>query len=81
MYIGCYTEKLGHILGDKLGEGVYTCKLNEDGSLTQLCEPAPSRNPSFVRTTPDNRFLYAAHENMEFDGKANNSSITSFSID
>ena len=35
VYIGCYTEKLGHILGDKIGKGVYTFKLNDDGSLTQ----------------------------------------------
>ena len=35
VFIGTYTEKLGHILGDKLGEGIYIFKLNEDGSLSE----------------------------------------------
>ena len=35
VYIGTYTMKLGHILGDQVGEGVYCFELNDDGSMTQ----------------------------------------------
>ena len=91
VYIGTYTEKGYHYLGDELGKGVYTFKLNEDGSMTQQCDPAPGKNPAFVRTTPDGKFLYASNEVMNFEGGStlfnkekplpNDGSITSYSVD
>ena len=81
VYIGTYTEKQFHILGDKLGKGIYTLQLEEDGTLTQTCEPAPSRSPAFVRTTPDKRFLYTINEIMDYGGSTNDASVTAFSID
>jgi len=34
IYVGCYTAKMGHILGDQVSEGIYVFKLGDDGSLT-----------------------------------------------
>ena len=36
VYIGTYTEKVPHILGDKLSTGVHTFKFNDDGSMTEV---------------------------------------------
>lgn len=56
-FIGCYTNKHGHIKGDQLGGGVYSFSINADGSMTQCGPPAPSEDPSFVCVSSGAKYL------------------------
>jgi len=66
MVIGTYTEKLPHVDGH--AAGILSAKF--DGvSLSEPSVEAVVRNPSWVTTTADGRFLYAVVETVEFEGK------------
>ena len=45
-----------------MGKGVTTLELSEDGSLTQVGEPFEMLQPGFIAISPDNKYLYVAHE-------------------
>jgi hypothetical protein len=62
VFVGCYTNKHGHIKGDELGDQVYTFKLNTDGSLTRGGPNPKAVDPSYVNVHPNKKFLYAAAE-------------------
>ena len=86
IYVGTYTQKMGHILGDQLSKGIHTFKMNDDGSLVEVGEAVPSDNPTFVTTSPNGKFLYASNEigndpvthNFSFE---DGGSVTAYSID
>jgi 6-phosphogluconolactonase (cycloisomerase 2 family) len=81
VFVGCYTEPAGHIAGDELGKGVYTFKLHADGSLSQVGDAAPSRNPSMLCISPNRQWLYATNEVDDFAGKGTQtSSLQAFRI-
>ena len=69
VFVGCYSEPAGHIAGDELGKGVYTFKLNTDGSLTEASVSNFSRNPSMVCVSANKQFLYATNEVDDFAGR------------
>ena len=62
VFIGTYTHT-----GSK---GIYTCRFDDDtGALEQISVATGAGNPSFLALHPNKRFLYAASEVTEFDGK------------
>ena len=69
-----------HILGDKLGKGVTTLELGADGTLTQIGEPAEMIHPSYVCVTPDNKYLFAAHEHIQYKDEMNKAWVSAHSI-
>ncbi|GAB4108142.1 MAG: lactonase family protein [Acidobacteriota bacterium] len=61
-YVGTYTGEGG-------AEGIYAATLLPDGRLDGLRLAARSVNPSFLALHPSGRFLYAANEVGEFEGR------------
>ena len=62
VFIGTYTHTGS--------QGIYTCRFDHDtGALEQVSVATGAGNPSFLALHPGKRFLYAASEVMEFDGK------------
>ena len=60
-FIGTYTKKEGHV--DGKGAGIYSISQNsETGALVMGETVAEIINPSFVKTSPDKKFLYAVSE-------------------
>lgn len=73
VYVGTYT-------GPK-SKGIYRYQLDlATGALTPAGDPTETPSPSFLALHPSNRFLYAANEVSEFEGKKTGM-ITAFSID
>jgi 6-phosphogluconolactonase len=66
LVIGTYTEKLPHVDGH--ATGILSTTFN-GVSFSKPTVEAEVRNPSWVTTTADGRFLYAVIETVEFDGK------------
>lgn len=61
IYTGTYTKKEGHVNGK--AEGIYTLYQNpENGSLKFGATVAKIINPSFVKVSKDNKYLYAVSE-------------------
>ncbi|MFT5087567.1 MAG: 6-phosphogluconolactonase [Planctomycetota bacterium] len=61
IYIGTYTEKLPFV--DGKAEGIYVYSLDtETGKLSELSHTTGPRNPSYLATDPQKRFLYAVQE-------------------
>ena len=85
IYVGTYTQKMGHILGDQLSKGIHTFKFNEDGSLTEVGEAVQLENPTFLTTSPNGKFLYATSEiGMHYIPEQtypDGGTVTSYSID
>jgi 6-phosphogluconolactonase len=65
LVIGTYTEKLPHVDGH--ATGILSATYDGTG-ITGLAVPAEVRNPSWVTTTADGRYLYAVVETVEFEG-------------
>jgi 6-phosphogluconolactonase len=65
LLIGTYTESLAHV--DGKAAGVYTARY-DDGALSDLELSASIRNPSWVTTSFDDRFVYAVVETVDFEG-------------
>ncbi len=62
VYIGTYTTK-----GSK---GIYLCELNmQTGELTSKGAVATTPNPTFLAVAPNHKYLYAANEIDNFQGK------------
>ncbi|MXY20197.1 MAG: lactonase family protein [Dehalococcoidia bacterium] len=73
VFIGTYTHTDS--------QGVYTCRFDRDsGALEQVSVATGAGNPSFVALHPSKRYLYAASEVMEFDGKEQGA-VYAYSID
>ncbi len=69
IYIGTYTKKEGHVNGQ--AEGIYTVYQHpETGVLKMGKTVAEVTNPSFVKTSGDNKYLYAVSELGPGDGPA-----------
>ncbi len=66
LVIGTYTEKLAHVDGH--ATGILSTTFN-GVSFSKPTVEAEVRNPSWVTTTADGRFLYAVIETVEFDCK------------
>lgn len=67
IYIGTYTKKEGHVNGQ--AEGIYTVYQNpKTGALNMGKTVATVINPSFVKTSGDNKNLYAVSELGPGDG-------------
>ncbi|HZJ36274.1 MAG TPA: beta-propeller fold lactonase family protein, partial [Gillisia sp.] len=66
IYTGTYTKKEGHVNGQ--ADGIYTLYQNpENGSLKFGTTVAKIINPSFVKVSKDNKYLYAVSELGEND--------------
>ena len=71
-FVGTYTEPIRFGTGELYigrGEGVYTCALGEDGSLSLLHCRKGVPNPSYLCLTRDRRFLYCVNELKDEAGK------------
>jgi 6-phosphogluconolactonase (cycloisomerase 2 family) len=66
VYISSYTVAVPHILGDQLGKGVTTLELSQDGTLTQVGEVTEMIHASYICVSPNNKYLYAAHEHVQY---------------
>jgi 6-phosphogluconolactonase len=67
IYIGTYTKKEGHVNGQ--AEGIYLVyQKPETGALEMGKTVAKVVNPSFVKTSDDNKYLYAVSELGPDDG-------------
>src|SRR5271156_6961641 len=66
LVIGTYTEKLPPVDGH--AAGILSATFN-GVSFSKPTVEAEVRNPSWVTTTADGRFLYAVIETVEFEGK------------
>ena len=71
-YIGTYT-------GAK-SKGIYTFRLDSSGSMSAPVLAAETPQPTFVAIHPNQRFLYAANEIGNFQGKKTGA-VTAFAID
>lgn len=61
-YVGTYTAEGG--------EGIYLCKLDEKtGDLSLMNTFTGIDNPSFVRLSPDRKYLYSVSETAKGDGE------------
>lgn len=61
VYVGTYTQKLGHV--DGKASGIYICEMNnENGALTVIDSAIDIVNPSFLTISPDKKYLYAVGE-------------------
>jgi len=66
IYTGTYTKKEGHVNGQ--ADGIYTLYQDpENGSLKFGATVAKVINPSFVKVSKDNKYLYAVSELGEND--------------
>jgi 6-phosphogluconolactonase len=73
LFVGTYT-------GPK-SRGIYTCRFNPTtGQLSVEGLAAETPNPTFLAIHPNKRFLYAANEISDFDGKQAGS-VSAFAID
>jgi len=69
IYIGTYTKKEGHVNGQ--AEGIYLIYQNPETGVLEMGETvAKIVNPSFVKTSSDNKNLYAVSELGSEDGPA-----------
>ncbi len=61
--------------------GIYTCRFDEDnGELEPVSVASEAANPSFLALHPNKRFMYAASEIEEFDGKRQGA-VYAYSVD
>lgn len=74
-YVGTYTD--GKSGGN--GEGIYLYEMNpQTGELTKIKLAAEIPSPAWVEIHPSEKYLYAANEVSNFNGK--NGSVTAFAI-
>lgn len=66
LIIGTYTETLPHVAGQ--AAGILGTAFQEGVVAAEPELLAPVRNPSWVTSTPDGRFVYAAVETTDFEG-------------
>jgi 6-phosphogluconolactonase len=81
VYWGTYTEGGGQF-GTGESKGIYVSRIDtETGKLTAPELAVESPNPSWLVLHPGGRYLYAANERMEADGKVSPGEVSAFSID
>jgi len=62
VFVGTYTQKLGHV--DGKASGIYVCRLDlKSGALTVVDSTTDIANPSFLTLSPNKTRLYAVGEN------------------
>ncbi len=62
LYVGTYTQKLGHV--DGKATGIYVCRFDTvTGNLRIADTIVGLNNPSYLTLSPDGRHLFAAGEN------------------
>ncbi len=62
VFVGTYTQKLGHVEGK--ASGIYVCRLDTtSGALTVVDSVTDLANPSFLALSPNKTRLYAVGEN------------------
>lgn len=62
VFVGTYTQKLGHV--DGKASGIYVCRLDTtSGALTVVDSLTDLENPSFLALSPNKTRLYAVGEN------------------
>ena len=62
VFVGTYTQKLGHV--DGKASGIYVCRLDlTSGALTVVDSATGIANPSFLALSPNKTRLYAVAEN------------------
>jgi 6-phosphogluconolactonase len=72
-YIGSYSLASG--------EGIYTFELDQiTGQLSMVFEPVCIENPSYIRLSDDERFLYAVMETRKF-GDVSSGGVAAYRID
>jgi len=72
-YIGTYTRNNS--------KGIYVFRFDSStGKLTPIGLAAESNNPSYLAIHPNHRFLYAAIETGDFEGK-NSGAVAAYSVD
>ena len=78
VFIGTYTHTtaypvcrvFGLLSESRHSGGIYVCRFDgETGGLEPLSSASGAENPSFLATHPNGRFLYAASEIQEFEGR------------
>ena len=73
VFVGTYTHTES--------QGIYTCRFDSNtGALEQVSVASGAGNPSFLALHPNKRFLYAASEVHEFDGKPQGA-VFAYSLD
>ena len=73
VFIGTYTQTDS--------QGIYICRFDDDtGALEQVSVATGAGNPSFLALHPSKRFLYAASEVHEFDGREQGA-VYAYSVD
>lgn len=81
MYIGTYTQVLGHVPDGK-GKGIHICEINaatgEMVNTEKYFETEP--NPSFLCTNRDGSRIYFVSETQSFLEEANTGSISALSV-
>ncbi len=61
IFVGTYTQKLGHVNGQ--ATGIYTCRFDTlSGVLTVVDSATDVVNPSFLTVSPDKKYVYAVAE-------------------
>jgi 6-phosphogluconolactonase len=61
LFIGTYTQKMGHV--DGKASGIYTCTFDlNTGRLQRMDSTANIINPSFLCVSPNQKYLYAVSE-------------------
>ena len=78
VYIGTYTHGGGGGSGGGGGKGVYRATLSGEGKLS-LIDAAETTSPSYLIFSGDKKFIYAANEGREVDGKPGGA-VTAFSV-
>jgi 6-phosphogluconolactonase len=66
LFVGTYTEKLPHVLGQ--GDGIDAAEF-DSGQLGDVKKIATLANPSWLVLDSARRRMYAVSETLEFDGK------------
>jgi len=76
------TESLGYIgtYTGKKSKGIYAFRLDSSGKMTSPMLVAETPNPTFLAIHPNQRFLYAANEIGNFEGKKSGA-VTAYAID
>ena len=76
LYVGTYTEKLGHVDGN--AKGISSFIFNEKtGKLIDKGIKVETQNPSFIAIHPSNKFIYAVSEKGGI-GELNLGSVIAF---
>lgn len=81
VYVGSYSSPQGPEGSKGYGRGIYLCEMDRGtGALTQREVFEDASNPSWLALHPSKKFLYAADEINNYDGK-NSGAVSAYSVD